>query len=221
MWEEIERRVEVAWWGWRVTEKWASLCNTVIPRREGGREGCRGKGQPMGLHKAACGKSCVKRPWSLSSVILFARRCSPPPQSNDHVMIKQWKLEISLWSIKAIYTYTCIWQRFLPFYLWNTTYGNRGERERARQHKRERKHNSRALLNKKSVAINSKPSSWPQHCFRFRRPGFSLSFPLQMVTAYQNQIFNIPHRLFLFSLSLFFFLKLRPDLCCAGDELFI
>lgn len=28
---------------------------------EGGREGCKEKGQPMDLHKAACGKSCVKK----------------------------------------------------------------------------------------------------------------------------------------------------------------
>lgn len=99
-----------------------------------------------------------------------------------------------------------------PF-LSNTMCWNRENREevRERQCECERKHNSRALLNKKSVTINSKLCSWPQHCFRFRRPGFSFS-PM-MVTALLNQIVNPPPCHFLS-----FFCLLGPDLSWAGYE---
>lgn len=47
-------------------------------------------------------------------------------------------------------------------------------------------HNSRTLLNKKSVTINSKPSLWLEHCFRFRRPGFP-SITVLVVITLKNQ----------------------------------
>lgn len=148
----------------------------------------------MGLHKG-CGKSCVKIPWSWSSVIFLVWRCSyglwlwPFKNGSDgrksHLLSKG--------NIHYVRVY--------PLQLLSTLCRNKENRVevRERQCMRERKHNSRALLNKKSVAINSKPSSWPQLCFRFRRPGFSFSSFL-MVIALQNHTLN-PHRVFYFILS--------------------
>ena len=165
--------------------------------KEGGVQLKKKKGQPMGLYKA-CGKSCVKRPWSLSSTILSAWRCSDwiwwwQLKSKSHV-------RIVFWSLKTLYINTCLWNVFSLGWL-QTMCRNIENRVAVieRQRKPERKHNSRALLNKKSVAINSKPSSQLQHCFRFRRPGFSSSSHL-MVGALQNHTLNPHHFLFLFSL---------------------
>lgn len=191
------------WWRWLSGggESLRSKCHSAILSFWGGREGCREKGQPMCLHKATCGKSYVEGPWSLSLMFLLAWRCVVMDYNTHHWWIcLKWEI---FFDLQGQYAFTLTYVSVFPLYLRNTVSTNRENREKVREkhHKRERKHNSRALLNKKSVAINSKPSSWPQHCFRFRRPGFSLPFSALMVIAQQNQTHHPPQRLFL----LFFF----------------
>lgn len=116
---------------------------------EGGREGCREKGQPMRLHKATCGKSYVEGPWSLSSMLLLAWRCVVMDYNTHRWWIcLKWEI---FFDPQGQFAFILAYVSVFPLYLQNTVCTNRENREKVREkhHKRERKHNSRALLNKK------------------------------------------------------------------------
>lgn len=76
------RGVEEAWWGWRVTEKWASLCNPVILRRVV----CRGE-------RTSCGFT-----YSYMWGVLL---CIGTLESNPGKILQAWWCS-DLWSIQLI-----------------------------------------------------------------------------------------------------------------------